>query len=79
MLANVRAVLGPWVVLWCWPQRMRGDGLSFAVGKGVGKWEESDSELLGEEAAEGRSGDREEVGLEERRRRRREENVSDEV
>lgn len=55
--------------------------MSYPVGDGVGKFAESDSEndgLLGDEVAEGTSGDREEIGLEERRWRR-EDNISDEV
>ncbi|QRV94739.1 DHHC palmitoyltransferase [Ceratobasidium sp. AG-Ba] len=34
MWPNIRAILGerPW--LWCWPQRMRGSGLSFPVAEG---------------------------------------------
>ncbi|KAG8680641.1 Palmitoyltransferase, partial [Ceratobasidium sp. 395] len=37
-LTNFRAVLGERVWLWCWPQRMRGSGLSFPVAEGTGKW-----------------------------------------
>ncbi|CAE6476095.1 unnamed protein product [Rhizoctonia solani] len=37
---NIRAVLGESAWLWCWPQRMRGSGLSFLVADGAGKWEE---------------------------------------
>ncbi|KAH7338954.1 DHHC palmitoyltransferase-domain-containing protein [Rhizoctonia solani] len=32
---NIRAVLGESVWLWCWPQRMRGSGLSFLVADGA--------------------------------------------
>ncbi|KAG9119752.1 Palmitoyltransferase [Ceratobasidium sp. 392] len=32
---NVRAVLGERTWLWCWPQRMRGSGLSFPVAEGT--------------------------------------------
>lgn len=32
---NVRAVLGERAWLWCWPQRMRGSGLSFTVADGT--------------------------------------------
>ncbi|KAG8715370.1 Palmitoyltransferase [Ceratobasidium sp. 394] len=32
---NVRAVLGERAWLWCWPQRMRGSGLSFPVAEGT--------------------------------------------
>ncbi|KAJ1302776.1 hypothetical protein OPQ81_003084 [Rhizoctonia solani] len=32
---NIRAVLGERVWLWCWPQRMRGSGLSFPVADGT--------------------------------------------
>ena len=81
MIRNLRSVLGPNLVLACWPQSAPGDGLSYPVGDGVGKFAESDSEndgLLGDEVAEGTSGDREEIGLEERRWRR-EDNISDEV
>ncbi|KAF8753764.1 hypothetical protein RHS01_06723, partial [Rhizoctonia solani] len=37
---NIRAILGEQVWLWCWPQRMRGSGVSFPVADGTGKWEE---------------------------------------
>ncbi|CAE6358480.1 unnamed protein product [Rhizoctonia solani] len=32
---NVRAILGEQVWLWCWPQRMRGSGVSFPVADGT--------------------------------------------
>ncbi|KAG8740007.1 Palmitoyltransferase [Ceratobasidium sp. 414] len=32
---NVRAILGERAWLWCWPQRMRGSGLSFPVAEGT--------------------------------------------
>jgi hypothetical protein len=82
VLDNIRAVLGPRLWLACWPQKAPGNGLHFPVGEGIGKSDDgSDSEVAGlleGDAVDGRSGDREEVGLEERRWRR-EENVSDEV
>lgn len=38
-LNNLRAVLGSSPLLWCWPQQMRGDGLSFPTSSDVGQWE----------------------------------------
>ncbi|QRW22306.1 DHHC palmitoyltransferase [Rhizoctonia solani] len=32
---NIRAILGEQVWLWCWPQRMRGSGVSFPVADGT--------------------------------------------
>ncbi|KAG8853134.1 Palmitoyltransferase [Tulasnella sp. 330] len=37
-LVNIRTVLGDSPLLWCWPQPMRGSGLSFPVADGTGKW-----------------------------------------
>ncbi|KIO26982.1 hypothetical protein M407DRAFT_14980 [Tulasnella calospora MUT 4182] len=35
MRANVRAILGPNPLLWCWPTLMKGDGLRFTVAEGA--------------------------------------------
>ncbi|SPO38619.1 related to PFA4 - Palmitoyltransferase [Pseudozyma flocculosa] len=37
LLANVKSVLGPSPLLWCLPQRMRGDGLVYDVAEGIGE------------------------------------------
>ncbi|WWC89794.1 uncharacterized protein L201_004720 [Kwoniella dendrophila CBS 6074] len=36
LISNVKSVLGPNPLLWLWPQRMRGDGLSFPVNPDAG-------------------------------------------
>jgi hypothetical protein len=35
-MANLKSVLGPSPLLWLWPQRMRGDGLSYPVNPDAG-------------------------------------------
>ncbi|EPQ28894.1 uncharacterized protein PFL1_03695 [Pseudozyma flocculosa PF-1] len=42
LLANVKSVLGPSPLLWCLPQRMRGDGLVYDVAEGIGKEREGE-------------------------------------
>lgn len=37
-IANARTILGESVLWWCTPKKMRGDGLSFPVGKGIGEF-----------------------------------------
>ena len=36
MLTNINSVLGPSPLLWLWPQKMQGDGLSFPVNPDAG-------------------------------------------
>ncbi|BGP14561.1 Palmitoyltransferase [Rhodosporidiobolus nylandii] len=36
-LNNLKAVLGPNILLWCWPQRTPGDGLSYPTAVGTSK------------------------------------------
>lgn len=38
ILPNIRAVLGDNPGLWCWPTRMKGDGLRYSISGGSGKW-----------------------------------------
>ncbi|KAF8600854.1 zf-DHHC-domain-containing protein [Ceratobasidium sp. AG-I] len=46
---NVRTVLGERALFWCWPQRMRGSGLSFRVAEGTARnesgWSSTDADV----------------------------------
>ncbi|RIB03287.1 zf-DHHC-domain-containing protein [Gigaspora rosea] len=42
---NIRANLGDNPILWCWPQEIKGTGLSFPISKDAGTTDESDMDM----------------------------------
>lgn len=55
MVKNVQSILGRNPLLWCLPQKMDGDGLSYAVGKGIGTSSVWETTLVADERGEGPS------------------------